>query len=353
MKYTIEKLSKILIISMIIFVFMFGVTANVRAQGNSCEIVIDAESGRILHSLNEEEIRPMASLTKIITCITVIENYDVTKEIRIRKEWTGVEGSSVYLKEDEVLTVEELLYGLMLRSGNDCAVSLACSLSGSIENFAQKMNELAFKVGAINSSFKNPHGLDCEGHYTTAKDLAFITAYAMKNELFRKIVSTKKINIGNGENARTLYNKNKLLTNYEYATGVKTGYTKKAGRCLVSSSSKNEFNLICVVLNCGPMFERSQELLNSSYSNYKRIKLLSKDKAVGEIKTKKGNILPVYVKEDLFYPLKDNEIKEIEYQLDIDKNGQILEKFNQESGTIKILLKKQLLFERKIFTIIG
>ena len=347
-----KNILKILIISTILCVFMFNISIVVNADVPSYEIVIDEESGRILHAVNENDIRPMASTTKIVTCITVIENCDVKREVEIKEEWINIEGSSMYLKKGEVLSVEELLYGLMLRSGNDCAVALACFVSGSIDSFALKMQEIADKAGAENSSFKNPHGLDCEGHYTTVKDLAFITRYAMKNDLFKKIVSTKKIAIGRGENRRILYNKNKLLNNYEYATGVKTGYTKKAGRCLVSSSSKEGFNLICVVFNCGPMFERSEELLNSAYKKYKRIKLLSKDSSVGEVVSKRGNLLPAYVNDDLYFPLSEGELNEVDFQFNPYKKEQILEKFNQEIGTIKIFFKKQLLFERKIFTII-
>ena len=331
---------------------MFGVNINATAQEVSYEVVIDRESGRVLHAVNENQIRAMASTTKVVTCITVIENYQTDKLIEIKKEWTGIEGSSMYLKEGEKFTVEELLYGLMLRSGNDCAVALACSLAGSIESFAEQMNNLAFKVGAVNSSFKNPHGLDCDGHYTTAYDLALITRYAMGNELFKKIVSTKKITVGREEGVRVLYNKNKLLVNYDYATGVKTGYTKKAGRCLVSSSSKNNFDLICVVLNCGPMFERSEELLNKDYDEYIRCKIISKESAVGEVESRSGNILPVYVNEDIYFPLAKKEAENIEFEIVPYKKEHIFEKFFQECGTIKIFFKKHLLFERKIFTIL-
>ena len=331
---------------------MFGVNIKASAQDCVFEVVIDRESGRILHALNQDVMRPMASTTKVVTCITVIENYSLDKVIEIKSEWTGIEGSSIYLKEGECFTVEELLYGLMLRSGNDCAVALACALAGSIDAFVEKMNELAIKAGAVNSSFKNPHGLDCDGHYTTAYDLALITRYAMGNDIFRKIVSTKRITIGSGESTRVLHNKNKLLSNYEYGTGVKTGYTKKAGRCLVSSSSKNDFDLVCVVLNCGPMFERSEELMNKVYEKYSRQKIASKDSAVGVVESKKGHLLPVYVDEDIYYPLTKEEVDEVEYEVIPYEKERISEKFCQESGTIKIFFKKHLLFERKIFTIL-
>ena len=294
----------------------------------------------------------MASTTKIVTCITVLDNYDIDQEITIKKEWTGIEGSSIYLKEGEVYSVEDLLYGLMLRSGNDSAVALAIGLSGSIEGFTALMNKTAIKCGAKNSSFMNPHGLDDEHHYTTAYDLAMITRYAMDNEKFSKIVSSKKyLCMASGEK-KVWYNKNKMLNDYEFATGVKTGYTKKAGRCLVSSSNKNNFKLICVVLNCGPMFERSAQLLNQSYDSYNRVKIVDKEKSICEVLNSKNKLVPAYLKNDLYYPLTKNEEKELSFNLKIYPKEKILPKFGQECGTIEISFKKRLIFEQKIYTIL-
>ena len=272
-----KNILKSLILSLFLIVFMLGKIANTSAYSSVCEVVILQSNGKILHAQNASITRPMASTTKIITCITVIEYFDLNDIVTIKPEWVGVEGSSIYLRANEQLTVKELLYGLMLRSGNDCALTLACALCGNVENFTVLMNDLAERAGAQNSCFKNPHGLDEEGHFTTAYDLAMITRYAMNNEVFKEIVSTKKVEIGQGDSRRMLYNKNKLLSNYEYATGVKTGYTKKAGRCLVSSANKNGVELICVVLNCGPMFERSKQLLEECFQRIDSGKIIEQN----------------------------------------------------------------------------
>lgn len=349
---TMKLFSKFLILSLIFNTIMFGITIKVSAENMSYEVVLDKESGRILYAKNENICLPMASTTKVLTCITVIENYDLKKQLTIKKEWVGIEGSSMYLKEGESFTVEELLYGLMLRSGNDCAMALACGLSGSVENFAIMMNDLAVKIGAKNSSFKNPHGLNDENHFTTAYDLALITCYAMKNEVFKSIVSTKKITVGQGDSKRVLYNKNKMLFNYEFSTGVKTGYTKKAGRCLVSSAKKGGWELVCVVLNCGPMYERSEELLEKCYNEYNNVVLVDSENSITEVVAKNGKKLPAFVAQDICYPLTEDEAKMIEIEILPYESSKILPKFNQECGTIKIYLEKQLLFEEKIYTII-
>jgi hypothetical protein len=161
-----------------------------------------------------------------------------------------VEGSSIYLRQGEKLTIRQLLYGLMLRSGNDCAVALAVKIGGNVERFAEMMNELARKIGVEKTNFVNPHGLHDDNHYTTAFDLARISAYAMKNSVFREIVSTKNITISGVEGERVLVNKNKMLSTFAGGDGIKTGFTKRAGRCLVSSAIKNGMEVVSVVLNC-------------------------------------------------------------------------------------------------------
>lgn len=347
-----EKFLKSLIISLILVVFMSGGIVKVSANGIQSEIVIEVLSGRILHSKNENEKMPIASLTKILTCITAIKNCETEKEILIKKEWTNIEGSSVYLKEGEVYSLKELLYGLMLRSGNDCAVSIASSYEKGYDEFIKLMNLTAYSFGAKNSNFANPHGLDNAEHYSTAYDLALITKAALSDKFFSEIVSTKSITIGKDEYRRTIYNKNKMLKNYEYATGVKTGYTKKAGRCLVTSSDKNGFNLVSVVLNCGPMYERSEELLEAAYCEYENVLLCSINVSCAAYEDLKGHKIPCYVSEDVYYPLKEDEISLIEKRVVFNKQLSIPTKFGCEMGTIQFFLKKQLLFERKIYNII-
>lgn len=234
-------------------------------------VVMERDSGRILYQKNLDERLPMASTTKIATAITVLNTCDVSEVVAVPKAACGVEGSSVYLKEDEHLTVKELLLGLMLRSGNDCAVALALHAAGSVEKFAEQMNALVCSLGCENTHFVNPHGLHDENHYTSAVDLAKITCYALKNPIFAEIVGTKVAKIANefGESSRILLNKNKLLKRNKCFDGVKTGYTKAAGRCFVGSMTAGNMQVVCVVLNCAPMFEDAERLLVSATNRYK------------------------------------------------------------------------------------
>ena len=237
-----------------------GVQAESVADGMA-ECVIEVKTGRILHEKEVDLHLPMASTTKILTAITVLECCkNLGEEIVIPRDAVGIEGSSVYLQYGDKYTVEELLYGLMLRSGNDCATALALHCGGTVSNFCTKMNIVAQKAGALNSHFENPHGLPCENHYTTARDLCYITRYAMQNADFSRIVETKFYA------PKQWKNKNKLLFFYDGAIGVKTGYTKQAGRCLVSAAKRGNTVLICTVLNCAPMYERSAQLLDKAFA---------------------------------------------------------------------------------------
>lgn len=238
-------------------------TVKVSADGVA-EIAMELESGKILHCKNIDAKLPMASTTKIMTALIIAEDCDLSEVITIPESAVGVEGSSIYLKKDEQLSVKDLLYGLMLRSGNDAACALAVYHSGSVEKFVDRMNERAQELGANSTSFKNPSGLPDDGHYTTAKDLCNIARHAMSNKVFKEVVSTKQYN----GDYRQFLNKNKLLSILDGANGVKTGYTKKAGRCLVSSAARDGMDIICVVLNCYDMFERSAAIINGCFAKY-------------------------------------------------------------------------------------
>ena len=325
------------------------------ASATVSEILIERDSKRVLYEANAHEKRGIASTTKILTAICAIENSKPDREVIVTDEMVGVEGSSIYLKAGEKLTVEELLYGLMLRSGNDAAVALAVAVSGSIEKFAELMNSTAEKIGAKESHFVNPHGLDDPDHYSTAYDLAIITAYALRNPLFAKIVDTERINVSNDfyDYDRVLLNKNKLLKKAEEYDGVKTGYTKKCGRCLVASKSVDGMQLIAVVLNCGPMFERCEELLGGGFDKYSNVKILdsSLEYGVAEVPLKKKITLPVSVKQDVYYPLTEEERAEISYSVENFKAGSDLD-FNERAGKIDVYLKKDLIYSAESFIII-
>ena len=248
----------------------FGLSSPIRASASAgAEIAMELTTRTVLTESNADKRMPMASTTKIMTAIIIAEDCNLDEEITVPDAAVGVEGSSIYLKKDEHIDVRDLLYGLMLRSGNDSAVALAIHHSGSVENFVTVMNERAKRIGADNTNFKNPSGLPDDEHYTTARDLCNIACYAMNNEIFKEVVSSKS-HVGK---FRSFENKNKMLYRYEGANGVKTGYTLKAGRCLVSSAERDGMDVVTVVLNCYDMYERSSAILDQCFYAYKLLEL--------------------------------------------------------------------------------
>ena len=306
----------------------FVAEAEQAAQG---ECVVEVSSRRVLHARNASLPLPNASTTKVLTALIILEDCPLDDIVTIPAEAEGVEGSSIYLKAGDVCSVEELLYGLMLRSGNDAAVALALHHSGCIEAFAQVMNERALLLGATDSCFVNPHGLPDEHHHTTARDLAFITAAAMENEMFRTIVSTRCYA------PRGWYNKNKLLSSYEGACGVKTGYTLQAGRCLVSAAERNGMTLVCVVLNCPPMYERSSELLDKAFADYSLVRLTDKQETM----------YGFAVDCDFSYPLTDREKGEIDIVRELVEP--LPKSPGSVAGQIKIFLANDLIFSQNLY----
>ncbi len=282
--------------------------------------VMERSSGRILFEKNAHLELPMASTTKIVTALAVLNNcLNLEKVVKIPRQACGVEGSSIYLREGEHLTVRELLLGLMLRSGNDCAVALALEISGSVEKFAALMNQTAASLGCTESNFVTPHGLHHENHYTSAADLAKITCAALQNEDFRQIVGTQRAKISNEgmDYPRVLINKNKLLASFDGADGVKTGYTKKAGRCFVGSATRSGMQVVVVVLNCGPMFEETAQMLNTAFSTYTLQNVIPKHKLCGA-EYVQGKPTYYYCEEAYYYPLKSSEKATLKITLEKD-----------------------------------
>ena len=309
----------------------------VEAKG---ECVMELNSRRVLYEARGDIRLPMASTTKIVTAATVLDNLsNLKEEVKIPTQAEGVEGSSVYLKAGDIYTVEDLLYGLMLRSGNDCAVALALHCSGSVAQFASQMNETAQKAGALASHFENPHGLPNANHYTTARDLTLITCYAMQNPIFRTIVSTRFYE------PRHWQNKNKMLALYEGGIGVKTGYTKEAGRCLVSAATRENMTLVCSVLSCPTTYERSKKLLDDAFAAYKNERLIAAEQVFtlndGKTQAKAGK--------DFYYPLLEEEKDWIEIRTKSLETGKRKEKSGEIVGQIEIYLSKQLLFSGNLY----
>lgn len=232
--------------------------------------LLDATSGHFLTLSNADERRPMASTTKIMTALVILENCTLGDTVTVPREAVGVEGSSIYLFENEEITVETLLYALLLSSANDAATALAIHAAGSVAEFAALMNEKAAAMGLTNTHFTNPHGLYDENHYTTARELALLTAAALSDKTFAEIVSTKRYTAPqNGTDATRLFlNHNRLLRTYEGAVGVKTGFTKKSGRCLVSAATREGLTLIAVTLDDGNDWRDHAALFDWGFSEY-------------------------------------------------------------------------------------
>ena len=268
-------------------------------------ILLDSGTGRALYQKDADSKSLIASTTKIMTALVVCEQCNVLDRMRIPKEAVGIEGSSMYLREGEVLTLQELLYGLMLHSGNDAAVALAIYCGGTVEGFAQLMNDKAHRLGLTGTHFENPHGLDSPGHYSNARDLAVLAAYAMKNPIFAKTVSTKQVRIGE----RYLTNHNKLLWRVDGADGVKTGFTKAAGRILVSSAARDGRRLICVTINDGNDWADHAALLEEGFSRYTLRHILSAGDCVGSVEVAGGQKKRVRLlaQTDFSYPLAADE----------------------------------------------
>lgn len=296
-------------ILLIIFIFMNISIVNAADIEAKASVLMDVATGRVLYSHNSSEKLPMASTTKIMTVLLAIESGRLDETVKISRNASIQEGSSVYLREGEKIKLEDLLYAIMLRSGNDASVAVAEHLCGSVDKFVELMNEKARSIGAYNTNFTNPHGLPDDNHYTTAYDLGLITCYALRNKKFAEIVSTKKKTIPGpeGENwNRVLTNKNKMLWQFSGGDGVKTGFTKKAGRCLVASATRNDWQLVSVVLNCGDMWNASSELLEYGFNNYKKVQVINKNEPYKEISIVKGKKekTAIYPREDLYVPLK-------------------------------------------------
>ena len=273
-------------------------------------ILMDAVTGRVLFERNADEQSLIASTTKIMTALVVCQQCNVLDRVRIPAEAVGIEGSSLYLREGEVLTVQDLLYGLMLHSGNDAAVALAIYCGGTVEGFAELMNDKARALGLENTHFVNPHGLDAAEHYSTASDLAVLAAYAMEDPIFRQTVSTKTVTVGE----RSLRNHNKLLWQVEGAEGVKTGYTKAAGRILVSSASRNGRRLVAVTIHAPDDWNDHAKLLEDGFSLYELRQIVAEGETLGtlDVVGGDGKEVTLTAAADFCFPVAEDETVTIE-----------------------------------------
>jgi len=272
----------------------------------SCAVLMDAESGRVLYEQNSHQPRQIASITKLMTALVAVEQAeDLDEVVTIKGEWLGSEGSSIYLKAGEEITLKGLLYGLLLQSGNDAAMAVACHTAGSVEKFAALMNRRAAELGMKDSSFANPSGLNDDQHYSTAYDMALAAQACLANETVAEICATRSVTIG----TRTFVNHNKLLYRYEGCVGMKTGFTEKAGRTLVSAATRAGQTLICVTLNDGNDWNDHMKLLDYGFQTYPRQTLCRRGEVLGSAAVT-GSLIPnvaAVAAGEAGYPLKEGE----------------------------------------------
>ena len=292
-------------------------TKNISAKAAT---LYEPTSKKIIYSKNGEERLPMASTTKIMTAMVVVDNCNTMETVIIGPESVGVEGSSAYLSEGDEYTVLELLYALMLQSANDAATALAYYVAGGISEFSEMMNRKANDLGLENTHFTNPHGLDDEDHYTTSNDLAIMSAELLENEILREIVSTYKKTFTYDERTRTYINHNKLLRLYADASGVKTGFTKRSGRCLVGAAERDGMTFISVTLDAPSDWSDHTALLDFAFDSYEKIQLIAKGDYLQNINVVGGDKESVYIsaKENLEV-IKEKETTDIEEIISLPK----------------------------------
>lgn len=309
-------------------------------------ILMEQDSHRILYSTNIHKVRSIASISKIMTGILAVESGKMDDTITIGDEVLKAYGSGIYVKPGEKITLRDLVYGLMLRSGNDAAVAIATHVSGNVENFVVLMNEKATELGMKHTTFRNPSGLDEEdgGNLSTAYDMAVLTSYAMQNKEYQKIVGTKKHVVKTNKNTYVWHNKNKLLSMYKYTTGGKTGFTKIARRTLVTTASKNNLDLVAVTLNDGNDFQDHIDLFDYGFESYQNKTLLKK----GVINVPKESYYKnktLYIKNNVTYPITSGEEDSLEMKYSLYK------KRNNDSlvGYVKVYLGKEEVMKEPIF----
>lgn len=309
---------------LIILLLVFAVPSQAHAIETSATsaILIDADSGRVLYEQNADQKMLIASTTKIMTALVSIREGKLSKTVKVSRNAAWTEGSSMYLKEDETLTLETLLYGLMLCSGNDAAVAIAEHVGGSVDGFVRLMNDTAQDLGMTSSSFANPNGLDHENHYSTARDMARLACVAMENETLVRIASTKSVTIG----GRTMTNHNKLLSYQSGCIGLKTGYTKAAGRTLVSCAEKDGQRLIAVTLQDGNDWADHQTLYEYGFADYpsKQITVLGRPIAFSKVENGVKKQVPLIAAESFSWPIKAEESLETSIQLNSSLRAPVL-----------------------------
>jgi D-alanyl-D-alanine carboxypeptidase (penicillin-binding protein 5/6) len=347
----------LVVVTFITSAILLYIPINTKALGPvsaSSAILMEQQSGRILYEKEAHEVRRIASITKIMTAILAIESGKLNDSVKVTENAVRAEGSSIYLKPGETIKLEDLVYGMMLRSGNDAAAAIAEHVGGSLEGFVYLMNQKASEIGMDQTHFANPHGLDDhEDHYSTAYDMALLTRYAMSNDTYKLISGTKVHRAPNPtENwDRVWKNKNRLLTElYDYTTGGKTGYTKRAKRTLVTTATKGDLNLIAVTLNGPDDWNDHINMYENGFHNFELVKVLKKGiiKEVEDAFYKKK----VYIKQDILYPItkEERDLFRVEFKLqEFKKEWRDLDKQPDVVGKALIYFEEQQIKEVPLY----
>lgn len=323
-------MKKIITLLIVVFLLVDKVEAS--------KVVMDMDSKRVLYSEASDEQRLIASTTKIMTSLVVINNIDINTEIIVDEDVLRSFGSGIYIEVGEKITIKDLLYGLMLRSGNDAAIELANTVGGSEEGFSLLMNEMASSLGMYNTNFINASGLEDEdgnGNISTPYDMALLMSYAMQNETFKSITGTEHYIAKTNFKTYDWYNKNKLLYDYKYTTGGKTGYTKKAYRTLVTSATKDGKNLVVVTLNERDDFDIHKNLYEEYFKKYKRVKILDSNTFLREDEA--------YIKNDVYMLLNDDEINKVKVEVIYTDD------VTNRLGYVEVSLEDKVYFREDIF----
>ena len=333
----------------LLLLFFLLIPFNIKAIETSATsaILMDIDSKRVLYAKNVNEIRSVASISKVMTALIAISKKDIKSKVTVGNEIDGSYGSGIYIKKGEILTLEDLLYGLMLRSGNDASYVIANFVSGNVDKFVTDMNNKAKELNLKNTTFNNPNGLDeNKGNYSTAYDMALIMCEAYKYEDFKRIIKTKKYTLKTNMNTYVWHNKNKLLKSYKYATGGKTGYTVKAKRTLINTASKDNLNLVVVTLNDGNDFKDHANLFDYAFQNYKNYQILIKGK-INILEDTYYDNYDFYIKNDFYYPLSNDEKDMIVVKFELNKKRKI--KNNMKVGKAVIYLADEIIHKENIY----
>lgn len=367
-----KHLIKNLFFLLFILILLFSFDISFASEGNSLNlnarscVVLDRNSKKIIFGKNEYNKVKMASTTKIMTATVIIENCDLSQTVTVSKKAAGTGGSRLGLKTGDKITIRDLLYGLLLCSGNDAAIALAETAAGSVQNFSNMMNNKAKELGLNNSHFESPHGLDSDNHYTTAYELALLADYALQNSTFRNIVGTKNYTITINGYPKNITNTNELLGSLDGVYGVKTGFTNGANRCLVTSCKRGEMDIICVVLGCDTKNFRTQDsikLINYTFENFEYLDIKNLiDKEFENYKNNNINLFEInkgvsndleircFSTEPSIIPIKKDEKNSIKVNFELKKNLEAPINANLKVGSFMVYSDNRTILEGDILT---